>query len=251
MNEPLIDAHAHIWRASAQADAALLRRAAERYGISRIYVSCLGSHRPGPQEIDECNRLAAGLLSDPLFGGYVTVAPEQPGALDVLRRGVETQGFRGLKLWVSCLCDEPDCDPLYDYCGKWGLPVLVHTFAKTVGQLPGESTAVHLRRAALRHPETNFLMAHLGGNCYHGLPLVTDLPNVWTDFSGSGCRMDDLPYALDLLGPDRIVFGTDMPGSFAMSYGQVLSAGLKPEDRRKILSGNARRLFEGRGEDAL
>lgn len=249
MNEPIFDAHAHIWLGRAAQDTALLRRAAERYGIQKIYISCLGSHTPDPAEIEECNRQAARLLSDPLFGGYVTVAPEQPGALEVLRRGAEEQGFAGMKIWVSCLCDEPCCDPLYDYCGAWGLPVLIHTFAKTVGQLPGESTAVHLRRAALRHPKAKFLMAHLGGNCYHGLPMVQDLPNVWVDFSGSNCRFDDLPYALELLGSERVVFGTDMTGSFAMSYGQVLA--LPQEARRKILWENAQALFNGRDGNAL
>lgn len=40
-----------------------------------------------------------------------------------------------------------------------------------------------LRRAALANPETAFIMAHLGGNCYHGIPMIWDLQNVFVDVS--------------------------------------------------------------------
>lgn len=246
--ERIVDIHAHIWLGRAEADAELLRRAADTFGISAIFVSALGSHAPDRGEISTLNGLTARLVrSDSRFHGYVTVSPEQADSLEVLRRGAEEQGAEGMKLWVSCLCDDKRCDRLYSYCAENRLPVLVHTFAKTAGQLPGESTAVHLRRAALRHPDTRFIMAHLGGSCYHGLPLVTDLPNVWADFSGSTCRGDDLPYALERLGAERLLFGTDMPGSFVMSYGQVEAAELSAENRRLILYENARRLFRLRG----
>lgn len=239
----MIDIHSHIWLGQEWENARAMSRAAEKFGIERILISALGSHRPNEEEIALLNDRCFSLCErSPLFLPYVTVAPEQKNALAVLDRGIE-RGAVGMKLWVSCLCGEGCCDALYRRCAEAGLPVLVHTFYKAVGQLPGESTAVHLANAATRHPDTRFILAHLGGNCYHGLPLVRDLPNVYTDFSGSGCRADDLPYALELLGPERILFGTDMPGSFAMSYGQVLSASLTDRERTLILSENARRLF--------
>lgn len=239
----MLDIHAHIWLGREDQDIRDLRWAAREYGIEKILISPLGSHRPDPAEIAALNRTASRLCrEDPLFGAYVTVAPEHDNALQVLEEGIRS-GAVGMKLWVSCLCDEPCCDALYERCADAGIPVLVHTFAKTVGQLPGESTAVHLRRAALKHPETIFILAHLGGNCYHGLPMIRDLPNVYGDFSGSTCRRDDLPYALEQLGPERILFGTDMPGSFVMSYGQVLEAGLDEMQMKMILRENALRIF--------
>ena len=246
--EGIIDIHAHLWLGRAERDAALMRRAAERYGIERILVSSLGSHRPDGDEIAALNRQTAALTaSDSLFRGYVTVAPELPGSLDALRRGAEDWGAVGMKLWVSCLCDEDVCDRLYDYCAGRGLPVLIHAFAKTAGQLPGESTAENVRRAALRHLDTRFIMAHLGGNCYHGLPLVRDLPNVWADFSGSTRRADDLPYALEQLGAGRLLFGSDMPGSVTASLGQAMAAPMAEADRRAILRDNALALFPSLG----
>lgn len=239
----MIDIHAHIWLGQEEKNAADMRKAAEKFGVKAIFISALGSHQPDEQEIERLNdRCFARCREDSLFYPYVTVAPEQKNAPEVLERGIG-RGAVGMKIWVSCLCDEACCDPLYRRCADAGLPVLIHTFSKAVGQLPNESTAVHLANAAKRHPDTTFILAHLGGNCYHGLPLISGLPNVYADFSGSNCRCDDLPYALEQLGAERILFGTDMPGSFVMSYGQVLAAGLTEHEKDLILSGNARCLF--------
>lgn len=239
----IIDIHAHIWLGQEETNIRDMTQAARKYDLERILISPLGSHSPTPEEIRRLNRTAFDLCREhPLFLPYVTVAPEQKNALQVLADGIH-RGAVGMKLWVSCLCDDPCCDVLYDLCAEAELPVLIHTFSKTVGQLPGESTALHLQRAAQKHPGTTFLMAHLGGNCYHGIPLIRDLPNVHVDFSGSSCRRDDLPYALEQLGTRRILFGTDMPGSFVMSYGQLLSADLTKDEMEQICRGNALRLF--------
>lgn len=239
----IIDIHAHIWLGREEENILCLRRTAREYGIEKILISSLGSHYPDPEEITRLNDIAANICDDdPLFCTYVTVSPEHPNALQVLEKGIQ-RGAVGMKIWVSCLCDEACCNALYRRCAEADLPVLVHTFAKTTGQLPGESTAVHLRRAALAHPATTFIMAHLGGNCYHGVPMIRDLQNVFVDFSGSTSRRDDLPYALEQLGPERILFGTDMPGSFAMSYGQLLSASLSPQQMQMICRENAIKLF--------
>lgn len=242
----MTDIHAHIWLGREEENIREMEQAAKRFGIDAIFISALGSHQPDEKEIARLNEMTFRLCEEnALFRPYVTVSPEHENALAVLDRGID-QGAVGMKLWVSCLCDDPRCGRLYARCAEQGLPVLVHTFAKAIGQLPFESTAVHLANAAKRHPDTNFIMAHLGGNCYHGIPLIRELANVYTDFSGSTCRADDLPYALEQLGPERILFGSDMPGSFAMSYGQVLAARLNPEQRDMILFKNAEDLFPRR-----
>ena len=238
----IIDMHAHIWRNRAEACAKSMHQAAERFGIEKILVSALGSHYPDKAEVTELNELTENLIrQDSLFSGYVTVSPEHDNSLDVLRKGIEKQGMIGMKIWVSCLCDDACCDKLYDYCGGNNVPVLIHAFAKSSGQLPAEATAVHVADAARRHPGTKFIMAHLGGNSYHGIRMIRDLPNVWTDFSGGPFRCDDIPYVIDLLGAERILFGTD--NAYAMNYGQVLEAQLPKEQKEQILFRNAAVLF--------
>lgn len=234
--------HAHIWNGREKECADAMRKAAEHYGIEKILISALGSHYPDRDEVRYLNEQTEKLIrEDKLFGGYVTVSPEHDNALEVLKKGIETQGMIGLKIWVSCLCDDKCCDPLYAYCAENQIPVLIHVFKKTVGQLPCEATGVHMVNAACRHPDTRFIMAHLGGNSYHGVRLIRDLPNVWTDFSGGCCRASDVPYAVEQLGAERIVFGTD--NAYAMNLGQVLDAGLSQEQRELILWKNTAELF--------
>lgn len=238
----IIDMHAHIWNGREKEGADAMRKAAQHYGIEKILVSALGSHYPDKDEVRYLNEQTEKLVKeDSLFGGYVLVSPEHDDSLDVLRKGVETQGLVGMKIWVSCLCDDDCCDKLYEYCAHNNIPVLIHAFAKTVGQISTEATGVHVRRAALKHPNTKFIMAHLGGNSYHGVRLIQDLPNVWSDFSGGCSRKDDLPYAVELLGAERIVFGTD--NAYAMNLGQVMDAGLTLEQKEQILWKNTATVF--------
>lgn len=239
----IIDMHAHIWKGREKACADGMRKAAQHYGIEKILVSALGSHCPDEDEVRDLNEQTARLIrEDALFGGYVTVSPEHGNSLDVLRRGIETQGMIGLKIWVSCLCDDASCDKLYEYCAQNSIPVLIHAFKKAVGQLPHEATGVHVARAASHHPETKFIMAHLGGNCYHGVRMIENLPNVWSDFSGSSSRAEELRYAVERLGAGRILFGTD--NAYAMNLGQVLDAKLTRQQTEQILWENTADLFK-------
>ena len=111
----------------------------------------------------------------------------------------------GVKLWMASLCDDPRVFPVVEQCIEYRAPILIHSFHKAVGQLPFETTGEHVANLARRYPQARILMAHLGGNAYHGLPAIRDCPNVWTDICSSIFRGDSLSYALELLGEDRIL----------------------------------------------
>ena len=237
-------AHVHVWHNRQEQDLRYIRKAAEIYQLDKIIISGLGSYSPDQAEISLLNAAVASICeSDPLFAGYTYVNPLLKGAIDTLQYWMPHPYMVGMKLWVSCWCDDISCDSLYEYCAAEQVPVLIHAFEKAVKQLPGESTAHHVRKAALRHPETTFIMAHLGGNCYTNLPLIADLPNVLVDFSGTIFRADDLPYAVELLGSTRILFGSDMPGAFSASYGQLLACPCAPAEKSQIACENAKRIF--------
>ena len=172
------------------------------------------------------------------------MSPEHKNALDVVRRAIEDDGMEGIKLWVSTYCDDPHVYRIAEWATEEGVPILIHAFYKVFDQLPNETLGRHVRNLALRYPELKILMAHLGGNCYDGIPPVRDLKNVFVDFSGSIFRANDLNYTVKAVGTDRIVFGTDMPISFVDSYGQVLEADLTEQEREKIFYKNAKRLFD-------
>jgi len=87
-------------------------------------------------------------------------------------------------------------------------------------------------------------MAHLGGNCYHGIKAVRDYPNVYVDTSGNLYRRDDIDYTAAQIGADRILFGTDMPGGrYLINHGRIEEADLTREQRELIYFGNAIKLM--------
>ena len=151
----------------------------------------------------------------------------------------------GMKLWVATFCDDPLVFPLVEQCAGYGVPVLIHTFYKEVGQLPYESLGSNVAALAARYPEARLIMAHMGANCLRELKPVRPYGNVSVDTSGSISHRDDVDYAKKLLGAERIVFGTDMPLiSFLLNYGQIEEADLTKEEKELIFAKNALRLLK-------
>ena len=243
----IIDIHTHIWRARGyRQDEDALLQAVERYHITRIHVSALGGYQPAPEVVKELNEAVSRFhrAHPDCVSGYVYISPENPDAMEVLRHGIEDQEMDGVKFWVSAPCDDPCVYPLVERMIGYGVPLLIHAFKKANGQVPNESIGENVARLARRYPEAKIIMAHLGGNCYDGVPAIRDVPNVWCDWCGSIFRGDELAYALEYLGPDRLLYGTDMPGSFLVNLGQLLELDLSDADRDKILYGNAEKLFD-------
>lgn len=240
------DVHAHIMMHDLEGNTRNILETAERYGVDRFYVSTLGGgYYPNKQEIQESNAALADILKEhpSLIKGYVYVNPRNDDALDVLRKGMEEQGMSGLKLWVATHCNDPLVYPLVEQMIAYDKPILIHTFVKAVGQLDHESTSYHVGKLAERYPEAKLIMAHLGGEPFHGIRNVAKYPNVWIDHSGTLVGSEDLNHTVKLVGADRVLFGSDMPIAYASSYGQVLEAKLTAEEREKIFWKNTAELF--------
>ena len=246
----MIDAHAHLWLSRPEQCRKYILQAAEQFGISQVYVSTLDGDEMKPNEeiIEACNQATADFMKDypGLIRGYVYINPQNTNAMDVMRRGMEEQGMSGVKLWVSCLCDDPSVYPLAESLIEYGKPLLIHAFYKATGQYSGESTCLHVRNLAKRYPELKIIMAHLGGEAYHGIRAIRDCENVWVDHSGTLVGSNDLAHAVRLLGTNRILFGSDMSvGGFEPSYGQMLEVAVSEKQREDMLWRNAKMLFEG------
>lgn len=83
-------------------------------------------------------------------------------------------------------------------------------------------------------PDTKIIVAHSASCCdilYEG---VKDLNNVWTDTSMCSAAM--MRKAVELLGVDKVLFGTDVPfGSFHYSVAELIKAfGDEPEILDKV-----------------
>lgn len=249
----LIDMHTHLWMEHGSTDVTernkrSILEACENYGVDRIYLSSLDGFYPDEEEIRRLNDATFQFMREQpqLVRGYCYLNPRHPNKLDELRRCVEDCGMSGVKLWVATFCDDPLVNPIVEQCIRYDIPILIHAFYKSIEQLEFESLGQNVANLARRYPESKLIMAHMGADCYRELPPIRDCRNVWTDFSGSIFHSEDLAYAKELLGADRLLFGTDMPGiAFHVSWGQLMEADFTPEEREKVAWRNALALFEG------
>lgn len=150
----------------------------------------------------------------------------------------------GLKLWVATLCTDPLVFPLIEQAIEYRAPILVHTWRKTIDQLPHESTAGHVADLARRYPEARIIMAHLGGQAESALNQVAPYPNVYTDPSGTPIGAAEVALAAERLGPERVLFGSDLPiGCLAVNIGKILAADRSPAETAQMLGGNMAKLL--------
>lgn len=241
-----IDIHAHLWGDQYKKNKMAIIKACEILGIGRIYISSIISYYPDQDEIEYLNGLTLDFMKEHprLVGGYVYINPNHKNHMEVLEKGL-VNGMEGVKLWVATKCDDPQVNGIATKCIEKNIPILAHAFHKAIGQLEYESTAENIRSLALRFPKLKIIMAHFGGNIYHGLRCIADLKNVYSDFSGTMIGTGDINYAVDTIGEDRILFGTDMPGGGRQCVAQVEEAVLTQEQKDKIYWKNARKIFRG------
>ncbi|MEN6316338.1 MAG: amidohydrolase family protein [Clostridiaceae bacterium] len=242
----IIDIHAHIWKGTYEKDKEEIVKACRLYGISRVYVSGLKSYNPDEEEIRELNLEVSKFMKErpDLIGGLCYVNPIHKSSMEVLRKGIEEYGMSGMKLWVATFCDDPQVFPLIEKCIQYRIPILLHSFQKSVGQLENESTGINVADLARLYPEAKIIMAHLGANCYHGIKAIRNCKNVWVDVSGTIFRRDDIDYTVDQIGAGRILFGTDMPEPFLTNLGRIEEADLTERERDMIYYKNALKILD-------
>ena len=152
--------------------------------------------------------------------GFLSVDPTQAGWQDEMRFGLEELGLRGIKLLPMYAGFRPDdacVDSLWEYAVTNRLPVLLHTGTTFVSQAPLETPLPrHLDSVAIRYPEANIIMAHLGhpyeNEC---VAVIRKHPNVYADISALHYRPYQLYNSLMLVQEygvwNKVLFGTDYP----------------------------------------
>lgn len=242
----VIDVHYHhqlkdLWE-SALANAG-------RRGITQIWMSDVPRRNrdyPTREEIEHTNSVTDSIIRrhGDLFLGLVYVDPkDEQHALADARRAIEEQGMIGIKLWISCFCDDESVFPIAAYAQERRIPILIHAWDKATGNLLFESSAAHIANLAAQFPELPIITAHHGGDWIHACRHVQHLPNVYIDVSGSITDHGLVEYLVRYIGADGVLFGTDCSDFYAM-YSKVAAARLDDEAKRLIFAGNAKRILE-------
>lgn len=151
--------------------------------------------------------------------------------------------------------DDPLTEEALRYWAETGKPVTSHCGAgmyyypeiNDQYATPEFGDLAHLVECARRHPEINFVAAHCGGTAAGNIErlakLSQGLDNVYADTSFRS--HEDIELMIELLGRERIMFGTDYPfGSYKRQVEQVMIATEgDPELRNLVFFENANRLL--------
>ena len=225
-------------------------KVAARLGIGRLiyYMGMeVGSPFPSAEDIhrwnDEC--MAAVQPWHPRALAFVYVNPAHvDSALSELERCVAKGPMVGIKLHVARRCNAPELDPLAKRAGELGAVIYQHTWLKVEGNPAGESTPFDLDELAARHPGTQFICGHAGGDWERGIRVIRRSMNVSLELAGFDPTSGVAEMAVRELGPERIVYGSDTGGrSYASQIAKVYGAELPESTKRLILGGNLKRLL--------
>ena len=240
----------------------------DAHGVAR---SALIASVPG----DEASVAAAVSRHPRRFVGFFMV---DPSAEDAVERVTQATTMLGLR--VACLfpamhhvaLGDPRMQRVVEaVAGQPGTAVFVHCGVLSVGVrkklgLPSRfdlslGDPLSITRLALAFPRTPFIVPHFGAGMLRETMMAADVcPNIYVDTSSSNSWTRYAPgwtlpgvfkTALSVLGPSRILFGTDSSffprgwqrGLYESQKVAATDAGINESDQSLIFGGNFDRLF--------
>lgn len=154
-------------------------------------------------------------------------------------------GFRGLKLEIANNAADASMDPLMRAARQHNVVVLQHAWSMTkIGERAFHTDPEDVATLAKRFPDVRIIMAHLTGDGVRGVQAVKACRNVVVDTSGAAPESGVVEYAVEQLGADRILYGSDAPiRDFGVAIARITGSRLDAATKQKILHGNAARLL--------
>ena len=123
-------------------------------------------------------------------------------------------------------------DELFRFANERGAVILMHPHYIS-----------HMPSFADKYPDMKLIIAHLASKEHVDAIVSAKHGNIYTDTSGgASARNNILEYAVDRVGSQKILFGTDTY-SFAFQFGRIALSALSQEEKENILWRNARALF--------
>ncbi len=212
------------------------------------------------------------------FVGQFMVDPTQPDATQRTRRGLGELGMQVVCLFPAMhhfRLDSDEAMAVFEIASELGRAAFVHCGVLSVGVRRKLELAspfdirlgnpLDLQRAANAFPRLSILIPHFGAGFFRealmaadlhsGIYLDTSSSNSWIKYS-AGTSLDTVfQTALDVLGPRRLVFGTDS-SFFPRGWQRVIletqqkilaDLGVPDEEQRLVWGGNFERLFPVEG----
>lgn len=205
----IYDIHSHLGKTSSgdQNSPEDLVADLKAWGISKVGISCLSGINTREQNdlVSQAMEKFPGTIM-----GYGFINPKAEDAIDEVNRCLGDLKMNGVKFHSWKHGYYPDNSPaLYDILAEiqgYGVHVQTH-----VGTAPMANPYVWAEYAR-KFPKIDFVFTHIGYYEFgmSAIEAVKDLSNVWVETSGQ-MDVDVLKTAVDVLGAERVCFGTDWP----------------------------------------
>lgn len=130
------------------------------------------------------------------------------------------RGFVGLKPYPDLVVgDSPPA--IFDFLPHEHLKVLdrrrgiLLLHIPRPGRIADKDNIAEIRELSGRYPNVKVIVAHIGRafclpTALAGLPSLADCENLWFD-NAANLNPDVMAFAIELLGPERIIYGSDLP----------------------------------------
>lgn len=154
---------------------------------------------------------------------FATVDARRPNAWEIVERGIKDLGLKGVNLYpqTGFFINDPRTRRLLDKISAMGLPLTCHTGQQGPAPFRGKyGDPLHLDDIVVDYPNMTIIAGHMAFGWHEQLfyqaglkyNLATDV-SAWQDVARSNfhkfCQV--LRQALDRMGKDRVLFGTDNP----------------------------------------
>jgi predicted TIM-barrel fold metal-dependent hydrolase len=142
--------------------------------------------------------------------------------------------------------------PIMDICRERDRPVLIHTNEPVGHTYPGKTpnTLAQIYRMVMRFPANRIVLAHWGGGLFFFNLLKKEvkeqLRNVYFDTAASPYLYDPgvYPVAIQTIGAEKVLFGSDFPLLPPSRYfKEMQDGGVSARDRALMCGLNAARLL--------
>lgn len=233
----IVDAHNHIGqRKGLNTPVESLIEQMDKAGVDRAVVFSQSERVDNPYVAEALRRYPDRLIA------FAMINPWHDEAEDELRHCVNELGFRGMKLHPVkhgySLDEHFLLDPLFEICTEHSLPTIAYG-AADIASIPN-----HFEEMARSFPESDFIIAHMGYMYETNSAISVSARNENIYLETSGVFVRQIQEALRVVGPKKIIWGSDTPkDDFSFSMEKVRLATSNEDERALIFGDNILRLL--------
>lgn len=166
----------------------------------------------------------------------------------IIKKYIVNGNISGIKLSLHMDAEHHRFFKVAEVLQKFDIPLLVHVIDREQEKYMREhyeSTPASLAILAEKFPRLSIIMAHVSLSGYRGIQKIKDYPNIYADTSGCYYENSIIEYAIEQLGPQRILFASDSAvRDFAVQIKRIEALNVSDEVKRMIFFENSMKLFK-------